>query len=246
VCFSAVAQVLFVGGVTQRCVVESQTVLTQSVFVEHFRPVAHGGHVPPPQSTSVSFPSFMPSVHVAGAHTPMVQTGVDGLEQSAAEVHCTHLPIPSHLTPLPTEHAVPAATSCVPHTQLLQVAVTHGLELSGQSAGFMHAQLPEELDELEELVLDVLDTVIPPVPPVPPVPPAPELVVELAVLLDVLDVDDWDVVAPPLALVPLPPVPPPHPVPAHVARGSAIARPANHNLDECKTTSSMGCSHGTP
>jgi hypothetical protein len=42
-----------------------QLPLWQSLFTEQFLKAAHGGQVPPPQSTSVSFPFLMPSVQVA-------------------------------------------------------------------------------------------------------------------------------------------------------------------------------------
>jgi hypothetical protein len=42
---------------------ESQGPLQQSVGAEHIFPRPHAGHVPPPQSMSVSIPSFFPSWH---------------------------------------------------------------------------------------------------------------------------------------------------------------------------------------
>jgi hypothetical protein len=230
VCFSAVAHVLFAGGFTQRSVVESHTVLAQSELILHFNPVAQGGHIPPPQSTSVSLLSLTPSVHDAGAQTPLAQTGAAALVQSALVKHCTQFPMPSHFTAFPTAHAMPMGASMVPQTQFEHVVVRQGLALSGQSEAFMHAQLPEELDVLLVVLLLAV---------VPPVPPFPEPV-ELA--LDEVESVVWPPVL--LLLVVLPP--PPHPLPAQVASGNASARPANQNLDECKTTSSMGTSHGTP
>ena len=44
-----------------------QLPLVQSLFAWHPCPLAHVGQVPP-QSTSVSLPFWMPSVHVGGAH----------------------------------------------------------------------------------------------------------------------------------------------------------------------------------
>src|ERR1700722_1983742 len=44
--------------------------LVQSPFAAHPLPTAQPEHVPPPQSTSVSLPSFTPSVHV-GPATPL-------------------------------------------------------------------------------------------------------------------------------------------------------------------------------
>jgi hypothetical protein len=43
----------------------TQLPVVQSAFTTHVSPSAHGGQVGPPQSTSVSAPSFTPSVHVA-------------------------------------------------------------------------------------------------------------------------------------------------------------------------------------
>ena len=45
----------------------------QSVFIMHVFPVEHVWHDPPPQSVSVSVPSFMLSVHVAIEHTLFMQ-----------------------------------------------------------------------------------------------------------------------------------------------------------------------------
>ena len=50
-------------------VVLAQTRLAQSRRARHARPFAHGGHEGPPQSTSVSSPSFVRLVHVAGTST---------------------------------------------------------------------------------------------------------------------------------------------------------------------------------
>jgi hypothetical protein len=52
----------------------SQTVLVQSEPVVQALELAHFGHVAPPQSTSVSAPSFTPSVHEGVAHLPPVHT----------------------------------------------------------------------------------------------------------------------------------------------------------------------------
>lgn len=51
----------------------TQKLLWQSVFTRHFLPWAHAGHVPPPQSISVSVPFLMPSLQVAVAaeQTPL-------------------------------------------------------------------------------------------------------------------------------------------------------------------------------
>jgi len=94
---------------------------------------------------------------VAGAHTPLVHTGLAGFVQSVLAKHCAQLPLPSHLTPPPgVEHVVPIATFCVPHAQLEHVATVHGFSVGGQSEGAWHAQPLEELELLDELLLDEL------------------------------------------------------------------------------------------
>jgi hypothetical protein len=51
-----------------------QTWAAQSAPAQHAWPLAHPGHEPPPQSTSLSKPSRRPSVHVAGEQSPLVFT----------------------------------------------------------------------------------------------------------------------------------------------------------------------------
>jgi hypothetical protein len=77
--------------------------LTQSVPVKHFMPVAHAGHIPPPQSVSVSLPSLMPSlqVFVVAEQTPAVQKP---LQQLALVMHAPplgeHICMGEHTPPL--------------------------------------------------------------------------------------------------------------------------------------------------
>src|SRR5581483_2670265 len=70
-----------------------QTWLTQSLPETHDLPVAHFGHEAPPQSTSVSVPSFMASVQdTTAVHTPLWHRFE---EQSELTPHClplAHLP----------------------------------------------------------------------------------------------------------------------------------------------------------
>src|SRR2546422_802970 len=49
----------------------SQALEAQSPSTRHLRPLAHAGHMPPPQSRSVSLPSFFSSVQVLDAHLPI-------------------------------------------------------------------------------------------------------------------------------------------------------------------------------
>jgi hypothetical protein len=45
--------------------------LAQSASSLHWSPSGHGGHASPPQSTSVSMPSFLPSAQVGCAAPPV-------------------------------------------------------------------------------------------------------------------------------------------------------------------------------
>lgn len=60
--FAQLVAVLHVAGV-QPQTFDTQGPFAQSVSAAHFNPGAHFGHVPPPQSLSVSPPFEMPSVH---------------------------------------------------------------------------------------------------------------------------------------------------------------------------------------
>jgi hypothetical protein len=51
-----------------------QMLLMQSVPTLQLLPDGHAGHVPPPQSTSVSFPFLTRSVQVGAWHVPPMQT----------------------------------------------------------------------------------------------------------------------------------------------------------------------------
>src|SRR5262249_20608833 len=105
-----------------------QTPLLQSPPPWQPLPLSHGPHLPPPQSTSVSPPFVLPSLHVAGTHTwlPVSQTGFDGSPQSESMKHWTHLPAPSQSLPPASMHGAPIAEGCVPHLPPLHVASMHG------------------------------------------------------------------------------------------------------------------------
>jgi len=51
-----------------------QTSYTQSPGTRHILPTAQVEHMPPPQSTSVSAPSLIPSMHDGAEHTELVHT----------------------------------------------------------------------------------------------------------------------------------------------------------------------------
>jgi hypothetical protein len=65
-----------------------QNIDVQSVATPHISPSAHGMHIVPPQSTSVSVPFIVPSVHVgSGWQVPPVQMSV------------VQSPLPPHMSP---------------------------------------------------------------------------------------------------------------------------------------------------
>jgi hypothetical protein len=74
--------------------------LLQSLAPLHVFPVPHGPHVAPPQSTSVSAPFFILSVHEGAWHVPPPQ---DSLAQS--------VPWPHAAPTLHGEHPGPQSTS---------------------------------------------------------------------------------------------------------------------------------------
>jgi hypothetical protein len=76
-------------------------------------PTWQGEHVPPPQSTSVSLPSLMPSVHSDETHVEDEQVSPTG--QSVEVRHCTQAPLPSHFVPAMGDvHAAPRGAGTVP------------------------------------------------------------------------------------------------------------------------------------
>jgi hypothetical protein len=104
-------------------VIALQSPLAQSFATLHFLEFAHGAQSLPPQSTSVSSASCTPSVQCIA----------------------THVPLPSHTTPLLSVQAVPFAALLVPHVRAVP---SHVLTLQsvvgiGQSVGATHAtQVP--------------------------------------------------------------------------------------------------------
>jgi hypothetical protein len=80
----------------------------------HALPVAQGGQVPPPQSTSVSAPFFTPSVQLGAAHVPLVQ--VSPPAQSLAMVHA--LPVAQGGQVPPPQSTSVSAPSFTPSVQL--------------------------------------------------------------------------------------------------------------------------------
>jgi hypothetical protein len=101
--------------------VASQTLSTQSEPTKQFFVSAHGAQVAPPQSTSVSLPSFTPSVQCAA----------------------THVPLPSQTVPLLSVQAVPFAAFMVPHALPVHVLVLQTVPVGAQSDGWLHwTQLP--------------------------------------------------------------------------------------------------------
>jgi hypothetical protein len=152
--------------------VGSQTLSTQSDPTRHVSPSAHGEHVAPPQSTSVSSASFTPSAQCAATHAPvpsqtvpppsvhvvplaafvvphtlpvhvlLLQTVPVGA-QSDAWLHWTQLPVPSHTDPPLSLQGAPVVASFVPQVLAVHVADLHFVAGMGQSAGALHTtQLP--------------------------------------------------------------------------------------------------------
>src|SRR5262249_25043501 len=88
------------------------SVLTQSLSTAQLLPVAQGAQLPPPQSTSVSFPSLSMFVHC-----PMhVWSGVHVLfgEQSPSAMHATQT-APVHTLPPEFMHMEPSGATFVKH-----------------------------------------------------------------------------------------------------------------------------------
>jgi DNA polymerase III subunit delta len=96
----------------------AHTSLVQSLSVSHFFPTLHLGQTPPPQSVSVSVPSFMPSVQLV-THTSFRQTWLSAASHWAVSKHvCPPVPLPPvpppvllllwALLPLPFPPPVPA------------------------------------------------------------------------------------------------------------------------------------------
>jgi hypothetical protein len=80
-----------------------QTLLTQSPATLQILPPAQAGHVPPPQSLSVSAPFWTLSVHVAAWHAPPTQTPL------AQSVGPPQPPPVLHLLQVPPPQSVPVS-----------------------------------------------------------------------------------------------------------------------------------------
>jgi hypothetical protein len=122
-----------------------QSPLAQSVGTRQSFVLAQGRHEGPPQSTSVSVPSWMPSVQVGATHLLLRQTS--GEVQSVVTSHPTHLPAPLQTLPPPSVHAVSAAAFEVPQVLAAQVLVMHVVAWASQSVGATqptHLPLPSQ------------------------------------------------------------------------------------------------------
>ncbi len=103
--------------------------------------------------------------------------------QSAAVLHWTQLPAPSHLVSPPSwvEQAVPAVAKVVPQQPPVQSLTTHELVWAGHAEAAVHAMPPSQVGPVsgpESATLppvpEVVDVVLePPVPTEPPEPPVP-------------------------------------------------------------------------
>jgi len=147
----------------------------------------------PPQSTSVSSPFFMPSLHEI--HTLSKQRGLVPVVQLPSLTHSTHVPLLSHTPP---GHVVPTGAIDVEHVMDAQTGSKQGTPVAGQSIAVIHdpgAPLLElELLELELLLELVLLLELEPLEELLTDPLLPLLPVEVAALVD--------------PLLPSPPAPP--------------------------------------
>jgi hypothetical protein len=157
----------------------------QSPATMHVFPFAQRAQAPgPPQSTSVSVPSFRPSMHVAA----------------------THLPLPSHTVPPLSVHVVPFVAGVVPQQPAVHAASAHVVVGGVQSLAEVHAFAPPA--HPPPVPIPPVPVFIPPVPVlIPPVPALlavaiPPVAVPLVLVL-VLLVVGIDVLLPPAPLVEL-------------------------------------------
>jgi hypothetical protein len=98
-------------------IVALQSPLAQSFATLHFFEFAHGAQSLPPQSTSVSSASCTPSMQCIE----------------------THVPLPSHTTPLLSVQEEPFGAFIVPQVLPVQVLVLQVVVAAGQSVGVVHA-----------------------------------------------------------------------------------------------------------
>jgi hypothetical protein len=151
---------------------ELQKPLRQSVATTQASVFAQAAHVearPPPQSTSVSPPSFVPSMQCIATHMPVplqttpplsaqatplaasvvvhvlvaVQTAVAQTVpvagQSVGPLQATHLPAPSQTVPPLSVQVAPLAAFEVPQALFAHVFVTQAVVGAEQSVGMSHA-----------------------------------------------------------------------------------------------------------
>jgi hypothetical protein len=155
----------------------------QSVAIAHILLSAHGMQSGPPQSTSVSFASFMPFVQWVAMHWEAAVHDMS-VPQSAPVTHRMHLPMPSQTLPLLSVHGVCAGAGFVAQQPATQLETRHFVESVAQSATVVHLSMPGHdppcpLDDAALLELDatvllllLLLVVVVPTPPKPPGPPS--------------------------------------------------------------------------
>jgi hypothetical protein len=144
----------------------TQTVWLPQPFVGSHGVPRHAPQSGPPQSTPVSWPSWIPSVQLTHLLVARSQIGLFGscAMQLAFDVHSTQFPALSQLPPLvppSIRHAVPIGCAASPHLPATQTGVEQAPP-PGHSSGFAHggaAPVPVPV-----LVL----AVVPPLPPLPP------------------------------------------------------------------------------
>jgi hypothetical protein len=134
--------------------VAAQNVETQSMDAEHFLPLSHGAQTPPPQSTSVSFPFFMPSWHCSETHT-CVELSQSKLAQSELDMHALPTTHPGQLVPPQSTSVSPALKTPSSQDDATQSDVDALQYVDAQSAPDVHdfpvshfAQLPPQSTSL--------------------------------------------------------------------------------------------------
>jgi hypothetical protein len=109
---------------------------TQSLLFLQAEPVPQGEQLPPPQSTPVSTPSFMPSVHWP---THLLFWHTLPVEQSSSLVHATHLPARQSFPP-ESLHEVRGVAFTVLHAPCaVQTGMTQVVPVAGQLEASRHA-----------------------------------------------------------------------------------------------------------
>jgi hypothetical protein len=119
--------------------VARQFELLQSSSDWHVAPPRQGGQSSPPQSTSVSWPSWVPFSHEELKQAACKQLLVAG--QSSSTLQATHEPDALQTLPPFVLHAVPAGAATVPQVPPSHVASSHAFVAAGQSAGWLHSSI---------------------------------------------------------------------------------------------------------